>query len=92
LESTPLLLQLQELRYAKSLGPNKSKSTSISPRYAFSIIGMGHSKGILNQIENLCNFACIDWAVASAMIANGVVSIACINTSDLVDLEGIALF
>jgi hypothetical protein len=53
---------------------------------------MGHSKGILNQIENLCNFACIDWAVASAMIANGVVSIACINTSDLVDLEGIALF
>ncbi|MFN0214348.1 MAG: hypothetical protein ACKVT2_08855 [Saprospiraceae bacterium] len=57
LESIPAQLQLQVLHYIESLVPQKAKPTPVSPQRTFRFIGLGNSKGAVNQIENLRDFA-----------------------------------
>jgi len=57
LENIPAQLQLQVLHYIESLVPKKAKPTPVSPRRNFRFIGLGNSKGAVNQIENLRDFA-----------------------------------
>lgn len=56
LESIPAQLQLQVLRYIESLVSKKAKPTPLIPQRTFRFIGMGNSKGTVNQIENLRDF------------------------------------
>lgn len=58
LENIPAQLQLQVLHYVETLIPKKTKSVpKKSPQSTFRFIGLGNSKGAVNQIENLRDFA-----------------------------------
>lgn len=57
LESIPAQLQIQVLRYIENLVAKKTKPAQISPQRLFRFIGLGNSKGAVNQIENLRDFA-----------------------------------
>jgi len=57
LESIPSQLHLQVLRYIESLILKKAKPAPVSPRRPFRFIGLRNSKGALNRIENLRDFA-----------------------------------